>query len=78
MSDAMSKHLPSIKEKLFCGYTDCPAVVSLYENHFLREVKRKCPAFSNKLCGNRYFSLLKFHCLSTVTSWAQAEKALFF
>lgn len=59
VSDAMGKNLPFIKEKLCCGCTDCPAVVSVYENHFLRAVKRKFSAFSTKLRGNGRFSLLK-------------------
>ena len=59
VSDAMDKNLPFIKEKLCCGCTDCPSVVNVYENHFLRAIKRKCSAFSTKFRGNGYFSLLK-------------------
>lgn len=59
VSDTMGKNLPFIKEKLCCGYTDCPAAVNIYENHFLLEVKRKFSAFLTKLRENRYFSLLK-------------------
>lgn len=51
VSDAMGTNLPFIKEKLCCGCTDCPAVVSVYENHFLRAVKRKFSAFSTELRG---------------------------
>lgn len=59
VSDAMGKNLPFIKEKLCCGYTDCPAVVSIYENHFLREIKRKFFAFPTNYMGTDISVLLK-------------------
>lgn len=52
VSDAMGKNLPFMKEKLCCGYTDCPAVVNIYGNHFLSAVKRKFFVFSTRLRGN--------------------------
>lgn len=64
VSDAVLKNLLFIKEKLCCGYTDYPAVVDIYENHFLSAGKKKVFCFLYQTTWEQIFLFIEIHCIA--------------